>query len=299
MLSHHRKIKLTTVARTAEIVTLLLVVAFAARLPAQSPQATAAERPTFEAVSIKVNKSQGVGSVNLTQPGGHLTATNVSLKFLIIQAYQFAHLHFASNPEGADWIETEHFDIAAVAQGNPTLEQKRLMIQSLLADRFKLTMHHEPRQLPEYALVMVRAGRTGPQLRAHRESTKCVDVPAGQPSPSPDRSAALQPSCGGIRSVNGDLAGQNVTMEKLAETLSILTDRNVVNRTGLRGNFDLTLKFQARAGDFGLSPSVDPDPSGPPSIFTALQEQLGLKLDSTTGPVDVIFIDHVERPSEN
>jgi len=250
--------------------------------------------PTFDAVSVKVNKSTGVGRVNLTQPGGHLTASNVSLKFLIIQAYTLARVNFAPSPRGADWIDSEHFDIEAEAEGNPTVEQKRLMIQSLLANRFKLIMHHETRQLAVYSLVLSKPGKPGPQLRPHTDGTKCVEVPAGQPRPPIIPGAAVVPPCGGLRVINDDLAGQNVTMDKLAQTLSVLLDRNVVDRTGLSGTFDVTLQFQAAPLD-----TVAVDPTGPPSISTALKEQLGLKLESQTGPVDVLVIDHIEQPSEN
>jgi hypothetical protein len=144
----------------------------------------AVELPKFDVASIKVNKNMGSGKVNLTQPGGHLTASNVSLKFLIIQAYPIERVHFASNPAGSEWIDSEHFDIEAEVEGNPTVEQKRMMIQSLLADRFKLAMHHEMRQLPEYAIELSKPGKTGPQLHPHTDKTKCVDVPPGQPNPA-------------------------------------------------------------------------------------------------------------------
>ena len=253
-------------------------------------------RPRFDVASIKVNKNLGSGKLNLTQAGGHLTASNVSVKFLIIQAYQIERVHFAPNPAGADWMDSEHFDIEAVAEGNPAVEQKRLMIQSLLSDRFKLTMHHEARQLPEYALVILKAGKIGPQLQLHSDSAKCVNVSAGQPNPAIVPGTAALPPCGGLRMANGNLVGQNVTMEKLAATLSVLVNRNVADRTGLNGTFDMTLRFQI----VPLNPDTsESDPSGPPSIFTALQEQLGLKLKSQTGPVDVIVIDHMERPAEN
>jgi uncharacterized protein (TIGR03435 family) len=169
------------------------------------------------------------------------------------------------------------------------------MIQSLLEDRFKLVMHQETRQLPEYALVMSKAGKMGPKLQPHRTDTKCVEVPVGQPNPPIVPGAALMAPCGGLRAPGDDLVGQNVTMGKLANTLSVLVDRDVVDRTGLNGTFDLTLHFQRAELD---DPNAS-DPSGPPSIFTALQEQLGLKLESTTGPVNVLVIDHVEQPSEN
>jgi uncharacterized protein (TIGR03435 family) len=255
----------------------------------------------FDVASIKVNnyKAVGVGRINVAQSGGHVTATNVSLKFLIIQAYQLETPNFGPDPRGLDWIGSEHFDVEAETEGNPTVEQKRLMLQSLLAERFKLAMHHETKQLPEYALVLSKAGRRGRQLKPHSSDTKCVEVAAGQPNPRIVPGEVALPPCGGLRVVGNSLIGQNVTMQKLAQTLRYLTGtgegdaRNVIDRTGLSGSFDLTLQFQP----FQLA-STPSDSSGT-SLFTALQDQLGLRLESTKGPVDVLVIDHVEEPSAN
>jgi uncharacterized protein (TIGR03435 family) len=284
-----------SICATAGVLTLIVLVTVGMITSPPLRAQALADRPKFDAVSIKVNRSAGVGSVNLTQSGGHLTASNVSLKFLIIQAYELGRVNFASNPTGANWIDSEHFDIEAEAEGNPTVDQKRLMIRALLADRFKLTMRHETRQLPQYALVLSKPGSLGRELKPHTFDTKCVDVPAGQPRPAVVPGAPLVPPCGALRVVGDDLVGQDVTMAKLSETLGILVERNVVDRTGQNGTFDLTLHFQrALEPDAGAS-----DPSGPPSIFTALQEQLGLRLKPQKGPIDVLVIDHVEEPSAN
>jgi uncharacterized protein (TIGR03435 family) len=277
---------------TVPVLAGMLTVTF---LRAQA-QSDSTDGPKFEVAAIRVNKNLGSGKLNLNQAGGHLTASNVSLKFLIIQAYQIERVHFASNPAGGEWIDSEHFDIEAVAEGNPSVEQKRLMIQSLLTDRFKLTMHHETRQLPEYALTLSKAGKTGPQLHPHANDAKCVDIPAGQPNPPIVPGTATLPPCGGLRMINGNLIGQEVTVEKLAETLSVTLSRNVVDRTGLGGTFDLNLHFQIVPLDADANAS---ESSGPPSLATALQEQLGLKLQTQTGSVEVFVIDHVEEPSPN
>jgi uncharacterized protein (TIGR03435 family) len=265
---------------------------------------------SFEVVSIKQNKSGNPsGQENLSQSGRYVKATNFTLEYLIEKAY------FPYGPAGspntqfilagtAGWMNSEHFDIEARAEGNPTVKQKQLMLQSLLEDRFKLVAHHETRQLPIYALVLAKAGKTGAQLIPHTDITNCVD-PAAQASPASVNQAAL-PLCGGFYLLprNGglftDLRG--ITMEWFANNLSGLVGRLVVNHTGLSGTFDLTLGYSRDAGQPGYRPSADgaaPDPSAPPSIFTALQEQLGLKLDSQTGPVDVLVVDHAEEPSPN
>lgn len=274
---------------------IALIGVFAAPVQPQS-SGVPADRPKFDVASIKRNNSAGVGRVNLTQPGGHLTASNVSVKFLMIQAYHLERIHFGSNPPGVGWIDSEHFDIEAEAEGSPTVEQKRLMIQSLLADRFKLKMHPEIRQLRQYALVLSKVGKVGPQLHRHTDDTKCLDVPAGEPSPGIIPDAAILPLCGRLRVLKNDIIGQNVTIEKLAQTLSVLLSRDVVDRTGLEGTFDLTLHFQI----VPLDSDADVfDPSEPPPISTALGQQLGLNLKSQRGPVEVVVIDHVEEPSAN
>lgn len=260
---------------------------------AQSQSSAAStDRPQFDAVSIKANKNQGVGRINLTQSGGHLTASNVSVKFLIIQAYSLGRVNFGANPPGAKWIDSEHFDIEAEVEGNPTIEQKRLMVQSLLATRFGLLMHTETRQMPVLALLPVKSGKTGPRLLLHSETTTCLPTPVGQGNPAVAPGDKWAPPCGGLRVVNNDLAGQNVTMDQLARTLTVLVDRNVVDRTGLEGTFDVTLQFQRAPLDASA-----PDPDAPPSISSALRDQLGLKLESQRAPLDVLVIDQIEEPS--
>jgi uncharacterized protein (TIGR03435 family) len=214
------------------------------------------------------------------------------------------------------------FDIEAEAPGNPTLDQKRLMLQSLLADRFKLVLHHENRQLPVYALVMVSSGKPGPQLQPHTADTSCDAFAPGQsgatppqaasgsePQRSPADAAALalqQFPCG--RVVGGLLmpndssqiwsGGRRVTMDTVAASLGGMeyVDRPVLDRTGLRGTFDFTVEWNHQLQNVSVSPQ--PDLAGL-SLFEALREQLGLKLERQRGPVDVIVIDHVEQPSAN
>lgn len=247
---------------------VFLAALFPVRAQAQSQSSAAStNQPQFDAVSIRANKNQGVGRINLTQSGEHLTASNVSVKFLIIQAYSLGRVNFGANPASAKWIDSEHFDIEAEAEGNPTIERKRLMVQSLLASRFKLVMHHETRQMPVLALLPVKSGKTRPRLLPHSDRTKCLPTPVGQGNPDVAPGERWVPPCGGLRVVNNDLAGQNVSMDQLARTLSVLVDRNVVDRTGLEGTFDVTLQFQRAPLDASA-----PDPGAPPSISSALRE---------------------------
>ena len=200
------------------------------------------------------------------------------------------------------------FDIEAKAGGNVTRDQINLMLQSLLADRFKLAAHQETRPLPVYALVLSKAGKTGPQLQSHGDDSKCADVSGGLPPPPVPGAGAPKVPCGGFimggSPAGFHMGGQKITMMDLTRTLSNFVDRVVVDRTGLSGTFDLSIDFAPQQAPPGFTPGPGADagaadPSGPVSIFTAVQEQLGLKLEPQTGPVDVLVIDHVERPSEN
>jgi uncharacterized protein (TIGR03435 family) len=181
-----------------------------------------------------------------------------------------------------------------------------LMVQSLLADRFRLAVHRETRQLPIYALVVSKPGKTGAQLQPHLNDAKCSDVSSG-PLPPPPPSGALPAPCGGFFMSGSPggfrMAGAKLTMDMLARNFSNFVDRVVVDHTGLSGTFDVSLDFmptQMPAGFVrGPGDSSASDPAAPPTIFTAVQEQLGLKLEAQTGPVDVVVIDHVEQPSEN
>ena len=205
---------------------------------------------------------------------------------------------------GPGWIDKQHFDIEARAEGNPSNEQERLMLQSLLEDRFKLMLHHETRQLPIYALVLSSPGKTGPQLIPHSSDAKCNDPVAEGPLSPPKPGEPMPAYCGGffMNAQPGDLreTGNKITMDMLVSFLNQSVDRTV-NRTGLSGAFDFTLQFAPELGP-GSQPgsgTSSPDPSAAPSLFTALQEQLGLKLESTRGPVDVVVIDNVQEPSPN
>jgi len=268
-------------------------VLIASPLRAQA-QAGTADKPAFDVASIKVNKSGGGLVLMRPQAGGRYTATNVRLYDLITAAYQLKPLQLSGLP---DWGNSTHFDIEAKTEGNPTRDEMNLMLQPLLADRFKLVVHHETRELSVFALVLSKPGKNGPGLVPHSADAKCVD-PAGPPAPP--RSDMPAP-CGGLIMMNifptARITGNNVTMEMLAGRLSPLVYRIVVDQTGLSGLFDVNLQFAPLpppGAPAGLVPSEDAA-----SIFTALQEQFGLKLESKTAPVDILVIDHVEQPSEN
>jgi len=270
------------------------------------PQDTAA-LPRFEVASIKLNKSGG-GPVRIqTSPGGRFTAINMTLKGLVQFAYRVQSFQVTGGP---DWMDSDRFDVVAKGdekddafsgdqRGRPTITQ--LMLRALLADRFKLAVRNEPRDQQTYALILARAdGRLGSDLR--RSTTDCAEVnpQALDKARAGDRSAV---TCG-IRMGLGTMTMGGATLSQLATTLSGLMDRSVVDRTGLEGTFDGSLKWtpdQSTPGlavKAGFAPAGLVDPNGP-SLFTAVQEQMGLKLDSRKGPVDVVVIDRAERPVEN
>jgi uncharacterized protein (TIGR03435 family) len=289
----------------------LVVGALSAPLVHAQPPAPAAGGPAFEVASVKLNKS-GDGRVFFgMQPGGRFTATNVTLRMLIRNAYQLQDFQISGGP---GWLASDRFDIVAKGDadfGGPFAAAQRqgpgplqLMLRALLAERFKLTVHDETKDLPIYALVLARSdGRFGKDL--HRSETDCAAVASAArgrgpvPPPGPPQPGERMPC--GIRIGPGTMTIGGVPLSQFANSLSMFVGRVVTDRTGLTGNFDINLTWTPDQG--GPRPPGAPDlppvdPNGP-SIFTALQEQLGLKLDSQRGPVSVLVIDRAEHPTEN
>jgi len=204
------------------------------------------------------------------------------------------------------WVSIDSFEIEARAEGNPTKDQFRLMMQSLLAERFKLVVHEESREVPLFALVPSKPGKPGPKLRPHSEGPPCDS--SGPPAPPPATSdrEIFPPSCDVqmlTRMPNGmQRAGsRNTTLALIAASLPTLgrLGRPVVDQTGLSGNFDFVLEWTPEPGGPALPNATPPaDPPGP-TFLEALREQLGLKLEPSKGPIEMLVIDHVERPSEN
>jgi uncharacterized protein (TIGR03435 family) len=271
--------------------------------------AAAAGGQTFEVASVKPNTSGDVRVMFGMRPGGRFTATNVPLRELIRMAYGLQNVQVQGGP---DWIGSERFDVVAKAEGdlppmapggtpNPLL----LMVQSLLSERFKLAVHRETREMPIYALVMARSDkRPGPQLRQSESDCAALMAArrgaAGGPPPPPPLKPGERPQCGMFMGMARIAAG-GVPTTQLAMSLSQRVGRIVVDRTGLSGMYDFEVDFTPDQLPQGPPPPGAPplppiDPNGP-SLFTALQEQLGLKLDPERGPVEVLFIDSVERPT--
>jgi len=279
----------------------LLVVAFGGGLHGQTPQAFKASdsnAPAFEVATIQVNKSGDPQAVR-RQPGGRITVTNIPARQLILLAYQLQPFQIVGGPS---WIRGEGFDMVAKLDREPppTLPDGQdsimLAMRALLADRFKLMVHRERREMDIYALVLAKPA-SGPGAGLKTSTTDCLALAAarrkgGVSGPPPPGT----PFCGQT-GIPGQIRVGGTPLSQVAMMLGGMTGRLVVDRTGLTGNWDFTLTFQAEMrGQPGNNDVPAPD-STAPSIFTALQEQLGLKLESTKGPVDVLVIDRVEKPT--
>jgi uncharacterized protein (TIGR03435 family) len=226
-------------------------------------------------------------------PSNGFTATNVPLHMLIRVAYGVEENEISEEPK---WLYSENYDVEAkmdssaadtlrkLGEDQRKLERQR-MLQSLLADRFKLTLHRETKELPVYALIVGKG-------RLKLQKANYDRYPNGEPDYTVLR--------------RGLITAQALSMADLARALTHLLGRRVLDKTGLKGNYDFTLQwtpddsepFKRVADNPAPGNAPQPDSSGP-SILTAIQEQLGLKLESQKGPAEVLVIDHVEKPSEN
>jgi uncharacterized protein (TIGR03435 family) len=237
-------------------------------LQAQSPEPTT---PRFEVASIKQNKSGAVRAQFRPEPG-RLTVTNFSLKFIIGQAWGVKAYQIVGGP---GWLDSDKYDIIAKAEGVADNRQVRMMLRPLLVERFNLVVHRETRAMPVYDLVVAKSGPRFPESK--------VGDP-GPPSTAEDQVVrVLGPA------------------PLFADNLSILLGRPVLDKTGISGmhNFTVVMKRDEPLSSNGDGGGLLSASSAPSSIFSALQEQLGLKLESKKGPVEVLVIDHLERPSEN
>lgn len=287
----------------------MLVTGLAMGLPRPTPlraQAQVPERlPSFEVASVTKNTS-GDGRTRMqTQPGGRLVVTNARLKGLIAEAFAMADPQSLIHSRilgGPDWIDSERYDINAKASTDFQLSadgpprDMLLMLRSLLEERFKVVSHRETRELPTYELVVARAdGKLGPQLR--RSDVDCDALFAARRggAPPPPREPGEPPPCGLMGGPARTIAG-GASMQQLAANLSVRLERLVIDKTGLAGRFAFNLAWTPdRLPTEAPPPGVPPiDPNGP-SLFTALQEQLDLKLEPANGHPDALVIDSVEH----
>jgi uncharacterized protein (TIGR03435 family) len=263
--------------------------------PRRAAQADAHAAAEFEAASIKPSaEARDAEATSMVMPGGRYVATNVTLRRLIRTAYGLQEAQVVGGPS---WLDDERFDVqAATNRDVPAVvfrEQFRPLLAALLRDRFKIGVHKETRALPAYALVVSsRDGRLGSRL--HQSPEECVQSltlrRSGQPVPEPPKGVL---PCGAWYTQPGHLEGRGVELGRLVETLAPVVERAVVDRTNLRGLFDWDLKWLPGATGSDAASDL------PTSVFTAVSEQLGLKLDSRKLHVDVVVVDRAEHLIEN
>jgi uncharacterized protein (TIGR03435 family) len=262
--------------------------------PAQSPAAT--PRLEFEVASIKLNKSSDA-RVLIGARGGRFTATNVPLQSLMTRAYKIKEIQLSGAPA---WLISDRYDIEAKAEGSPNPDEMRAMLQALFEDRLHLKFHREMKELPIYALVVAKPGK----LKG--SEGECADATLQKAPRKPGEPPAVP--CGRVTTFDGHLLGEKIGIEQLIEPLSQLSGRIVLDKTNLTGKYDINVQYTperrqlpasltSSPADLPLAPQAA-DPSGPP-LFTAIQDQLGLKLESKKEPVEIMVIDHIERPSDN
>lgn len=290
-------------ARTLIVASTSLTLATTLALAQTAATAATPAKPlAFDVISIKPDKGTSVSNQMLNGepvisvrmmmrnlPDG-FSAANMNVKSIIASAYQTKQNSILGGP---DWISTDRYDIEAkVTSFDPpsahelTTDQRNQMLQSLLVDRFHLAVHNETKEGPIYELTLAKGG---PKLKP------ADDVP---PPPAAGASSDLPPGAPVKRPIMmrqgpGNVSSRQMSTAQLADSLSTLLHRPVVDKTGLTGKYDITLQYTP-----DNTPADAPNANGP-TVFTALQEQLGLKLDSAKGPVTTLVIDHIEPPSEN
>ena len=231
----------------------------------------------FDVASIKRKEGPIDGGSVRTLPGGRFEWISATVDGLLEMAYPGTRGEILGAP---DWIHSDHYDVIASAGRDATREEMGLMMRALLGERFKLRAHVERQEQPIYALVVERSdGRLGPQLKPFPHVCGASGAPA----------CGMSAGATGVRATG-------VPVSRIADLLTVSAGRLLVDRTGLSGNYEFTLVYKPAVGR-------PRDPNGPPDerpdVFTALREQLGLKLEPDRGLIDVLVVDHIERPTEN
>jgi bla regulator protein BlaR1 len=264
---------------------------------------------SFEVASIKPNATGDHRVSIMTQPGGRFVATGVSLKTLIGFAYGVRDFQILGGP---NWLEDDRWDVEAKAQEGsiavvgPTDSSipspVALRLQSLMRDRFRLNVHHDAKELAVYELSIAKGG---PKLKLSEDQSAIQPPEPGSPPPRvPQRGEPLPR--GSMRVGRGEVEAAGVSLLGLIRALSAQLGANIIDKTRLKGLYNFKLQWipdmNQGIGPFGRTGPESPPPASDlsgPSIFTAIQEQLGLRLESVKGPVEVIVIDSVQKPSAN
>jgi bla regulator protein blaR1 len=269
-------------SRRALVQCSIAICAWAAGLGAPAQTAGNSAEPVFDVATIRPSMPGAGGATYSFTADGGIKVANGTLKGMMEMAYDVRDFQIVGGP---GWTDSESFDVVAKnttveadsATGNSGsgIQQARLRLRALLGERFRLLIRQESKDLPEYVLTVAR---NGPKIKANQ-------------STGPNA---------GINAACGQMTATHATMANLAYKLSRALDRPVLDQTALTGNYDFVLSWTPETGPCATSDSAPAanSPAGP-SLFTAIQEQLGLKLESAKGPVDVLVIDRAERPSAN
>lgn len=283
-----------------------VALSFSIILPAQTPEPKLA----FDVASVKQNKTGdpaphsnsplGPGTV-FVQTGGYFKATDLPLATYVYFAYKIQGGEGkALQSQLPDWVNTENYDIEArTSKPNVTKDEMRLMMRSLLAERFKFTIHTETKQEPVLAMTLIKPGKTGPGLQPH-PANSCKTDPLPRGGEMLGKFPAL---CGGFLSLAPSartlqsVGGRDITMPFIANGLTWMgqSDRPVIDRTGLTGTWDFALEW---APDPPPGQAPTDEPSGA-TFFQAVKEQLGIKLESQKAPLDVLVVEHIQHLSDN
>lgn len=247
----------------------------------------AAQDPQFEAAALKRNTGVESGQM-VDQQGNQYRAVNVTLRTLILNAYRPRSTELVGAP---GWIGSDRYDLVAIMPPGATTEDRAAMLRSLLKERAALAAHYEDREGAVYFLTPARGdARLGSQIRISPRDCAAAAAASrdGRPAPPMPPAENGAPPCG-IRTTPGEFLAGGITMDGFARNLANRAGRIVIDRTGLTGYYELTLRF-----DPGTDPAAA---SNTPSFFTALSEQLGLKLEPGRTPLQTLVIDHIERPA--
>lgn len=233
-----------------------------------------AQSPAFEAASVKASSGE---QVRMRREPGRLAITNFSLRAMVRYAYDVQQIQISGGPA---WVDSDRWDIVATAGREISEDERRRMLQTLLNERFKMTIRRESKELPVYALVVAKGG------------SKLT--PSGVAEPE---RVEMNVSGAGLH----QMRGQSVSLSTIAKVLTVPAGRIVIDRTGIDGSFDYKLEWVPDPANMPMINGVKPDGSklDGASIFTAVQEQLGLKLEATKGPVETLVIERAEKATEN
>jgi uncharacterized protein (TIGR03435 family) len=258
-----------------------IAIAFSAAMSAIASQNEPAKTPAFEVATIKPGDPNSRGRVARMQSAHQWSARNYTVRFMVAAAYNLPPRAISGGP---DWIDSDPYDILATTPGEnrPGLDEQMLMLRNLLTERFQLKFHREQRELPVYTLSALK---TGPKLN-------------DSAAPEDAQPALVNTVFPGEKIL---LPARNATMSQFASMMQrAVLDRPVLDKTGLSGRYDFDLEWTPDDTQFGGNlPPVSPENARKPDLFAALQQQLGLRLESARAPVDAIVIDSVQRPPEN